>query len=123
MKRVINTSISPYEVIAESVDGMFTLVRRNDIGINDTPWEGMEVLNNGLAKKHVVDVVLRSKNSPDFDGQPVRYEYEDAYVSHGMRGAIDTLEETNEYIEVLESALNFAEETNEYITQWNNNAL
>lgn len=113
MKRVIRASSSP--VIFE--DDMFTFRKESGIGVNNTPWEGLKVDSKGLAEKHVVEVRLNTKGSPAFDGEPVKFQYKDAYVSHGMRERMDTLDDTRDYIDVLENALVFAERVNDWI--WN----
>lgn len=93
----------------------FELVMRSGVGMNDTPWKGLEVVSRGLAKKHVVKVELETAISPDFNGKPVEYKYNGAYVSHGMRMQKDTLEETHELVAVLDEAISFAEAVNEYL--------
>ena len=123
MKRYIKASAYEKEVIAESKDGMFTLVKEKGEGRENTPWEGLAVLSNGLAEKHVVEIRLKVSNFPEFNGEPVRYEFKGVYISHGMRNVMDTLDETEEYIEVLQSALDFAKEMDKYIDQWNKKAL
>ena len=123
MKRYIKAASYEKEVIAESKDGMFTLVKEKGEGREDTPWEGLAILSSGLAEKHVVDIRLKVVNFPTFNGEPVRYEYGGVYVSHGMRSVMDTLDETEEYIKVLESALDFAKGMDKYIAWWNKKVL
>lgn len=93
---------------------LFELVIVDGIGVANTPYTKLEVLPGGLARKHVVDVRL---NYPwqDFNGTPITYKYSDAYVTHGMRGDFDTLDDTLEYIEVLKQAVKFAKQVNRYI--------
>lgn len=82
-------------------------------GINDTPYEKLDVKSIGLADKHVVEVRLDS-NCPDFKGEPVKYVYDKVYVSHGMRMKSDSLAETQEYIKVLQEAIEVAFEVQKY---------
>lgn len=104
------------EILLTSSDGNFTLVSRDGIGMNDTPWEGLSVISQGIAEKHVVEVRLNSIGSPQFEGNPVKYKYNsDCEVSHGMRSVRDSLSETAEYIKVLQEALDFAYRVNSYI--------
>ena len=100
----------------QSKTGMFELVREEGIGMSNTPWKGLTVKSYGPADKHVVEVRLVPKNHPDFNGEPVEYQYSEAEVSHGMRGVRDTLEDTYEYIGVLEEAVDFAEDINDLLS-------
>lgn len=93
---------------------LFELVIVNGIGVKNTPYTKLEVLAEGLARKHVVDVRL-NYSWEDFKGILIKYKYSNAYVTHGMRGDFDTLEDTLEYIEVLKQAVKFAKEVNRYI--------
>lgn len=115
MKRVIRAAADANPVIFE--DEMFTFCKESGIGVEDTPWEGLTVKSKGLAKKHVVEIRLNVKGNPAFDGEPVKFQYKDCYIAHGMRSASDTLDETAEYIDVLENAIDFAERVNDWI--WN----
>lgn len=114
MKRWIKAS-SNDGVIFE--DEMFSFVRESGVGREDTPWTGLAVISKGLAKKHVVEIRLNTKGWKEFNGpdEPVNYEYKDCEVAHGMRAKADTLDETAEYIEVLEDALDFAYRVNEWL--------
>lgn len=104
-----------YEVIFS--EGNFTLVKENGVGVNDTPWEGLSVRSSDAAAKHVVEVRLHNVNWNDFNGTPVKYKYdtEMTEISHGMRMSRDSFTDTEEYIEVLKSALTFAKRVNQWI--------
>lgn len=94
----------------------FELVKKSGVGMNRTPWTGLEVVSKGLAKKHVIKIELNTDMPPAFDGEPVEFKYTEAYVTHGMRmHGHDTLEETREFIAVLDEAVDFAERINEYL--------
>ena len=113
MKRVIRASVTN-EVIFENE--FFSFVRTSGIGRNDIPWTGLEVRSKGLAEKHVIQVRLNSEGWHDFETEDeVVYTYSDAYVSQGMRMKSNSLEETEEVIEVLQSAVDFAREINEWL--------
>lgn len=111
MKRLIRAASG--NVLFE--DPYFSLVEDSGIGINNTPWEGLKVISKGLAKKHVVEIRLHTKGSPGFNGEPVTYQYSDVEIAHGMRSTSDTLEDTEEYIEVLEDAVDFAKRIKKFI--------
>lgn len=98
-------------------DEYFTFTKARGIGMNDTPWYGLTVkTKEGTpAKKHVVEIRLNSMGMPDYNGEPITYQYSDAYVAHGMRQTMDTLEDTEEYIDVLEDAVDFARRVNEWL--------
>lgn len=100
------------EVIKEFEN--FTLEYITGVGMNDTPYEQLGVRSRGLAEKHVVEVRLESPSVYNYEGEPVKYAYNKAYVSHGMRMRSDTLAETAEYIEVLKEALDVAFEVQKY---------
>lgn len=113
MKRFIKSS--ERDVIFSSE--YFDFIRTEGIGMNDTPWSGLAVISKGLAKKHVVEIRLNTIGGfPRFDGEPVVYKYRDCEIAHGMRSVKDTLEDTEEYIDVLEAALDFARDINDWLT-------
>ena len=94
----------------------FELITRKGVGIENTPWIGLEVVSKGTAAKHVVEIRLHS-DFPDFNGQPVQYKYRDPYVSHGMRMKNDSLKETLEYIDVLKEAVKFSEKIEKWMDE------
>lgn len=104
------------EKIMGSSDGNFILYRVEGVGRNDTPYSDLEVVSEGLADKHVIEIRLES-TMPRFEGKPVQYKYYGSYISHGMRMNSDTLAETEEYIKVLQEAVDFAHQVNQYIDQ------
>lgn len=95
-------------VVMRSDDGLFEVVKRHGVGVNDTPWTGYEVKSLGDASDHVVEIRLRSGSWPEFEGKPIELHYNDVEVAHGMRSKVDTLEDTARYIEIMQSALDFA---------------
>lgn len=102
-------------------EGDFTLVKSTGIGVEDTPWTGLEVISDGNADKHVIKIRLISC-MPRYEGKPIFYKYYRVEVSHGMRVKPDTLKETEEYIESLKEALAFARRVERYIKEndeWN----
>ena len=99
------------EVIKEFEN--FTLEYITGVGINDTPYEELEVRSKGLAEKHVVSIRLDS-GVYAFNGEPVKRLVTKVYVNHGMRMQMDTLAETQEYIKVLQEALDVAFEVQKY---------
>lgn len=99
------------EVIKEFEN--FTLEHVTGVGINDTPYEELEVRSKGLAEKHVVSIELDS-SVYTFNGEPVKRLVNKAYVKHGFRSVPDTLAETQEYINVLKEALDVAFEVQKY---------
>lgn len=117
MRKVIKGATNSRATIFE--DRYFDFVMRRGVGIEDTPYFGLEVRTkeDTLAYKHVVEIRLNSKNFPDFHGEPVYYQYKDCYVAHGMRSRADTLEDTESYIYVLEDALEFARRVNKWLEE------
>lgn len=107
MKRFVKASQSN-EVIFE--DEFFAFIKISGVGRNNTFWRGLTVKSKGLAEKHVIEVRLSaiSDFSKPFDGTPVIYDYNDVYVSQGMRSVTNTLDETEEVIEVLQDAVDFS---------------
>lgn len=100
------------EVIKEFEN--FTLVHITGVGSNDTPYEQLAVSSKGLAEKHVVEVRLDYRGVYPYNGEPVKYTYSGVEVSHGMRMQRDSLAETQEYIKVLQEALDVAFEVQKY---------
>ena len=94
--------------------GNFILRRIQGVGANDTPYDKLDVKSIGLAEKHVVEVRLHYRGTYPFNGEPVKYMYDEVEVSHGMRMKTDTLAETKEYIDVLNEALDVAFEVQKY---------
>ena len=107
-------SAASSNVLLTSDDGLFELVVREGVGVERTPWRGLQVNSLGAAEKHVVEIRL-NQNNADFNGEPVDLSYYGVYVGHGMRGRADTLEDTAEFIEVMQSALDFAYEVRDYM--------
>jgi hypothetical protein len=91
--------------------GDFTL-KTKERNEEDTTYQTLVVKTDGLAKKHVVEVRLDWVFFK-LEGRE-RQLYDNVYVSHGMRGQTDTLTDTQEYIEVLQQALEFAKRTEQY---------
>ena len=100
--------------LLRSNDGMFELVKVEGVGMNNTPYTALQVRSSGLAEKHVVEIRLQSSWGK-FEGEPFTYSYYGVEVAHGMRSVIDSLKDTQEYIDVLESALSFAYEVEDYL--------
>lgn len=92
----------------------FILYYVTGVGIKDTPYEELEVKSIGLAEKHVIEVRLNCTNVLTFNGEPVVRTYNKVYVSHGMRMKADTLAETQEYIKILQEAIDVAFEVQKY---------
>ena len=113
MKRYIQASKSGNSLL-RSNDGMFELIKVEGVGMNNTPYTELRVKSSGLAEKHVVEIRLQSRWQ-NFEGDPVKYSYYGVEVAHGMRSVTDSLKDTQEYIDVLESALSFAYEVEDYI--------
>lgn len=99
------------EVIREFEN--FTLEYVTGVGINDTPYEELDVRSKGLAEKHVVSVRIDTAVYT-FNGEPVKRLVTGVNVNHGMRMKTDTLAETQEYINVLKEALDVAFEVQKY---------
>lgn len=114
MIKIINESNGSSTSLLKSSDGMFELVKVEGTGMNNTPYTALTVRSSGLAEKYVVEIRLQS-TWQDFTGDPVKYSYYGVEVAHGMRSVADTLEETQEYIDVLQSALSFAYKVEDYI--------
>lgn len=92
----------------------FVLYYVEGVGVEDTPYQELEVKSIGIADKHVVHVELNSARVYQYNGAPVKYEYKSVEVKHGMRMQADTLAETKEYIDVLNEALEVAFEVQKY---------
>lgn len=105
---------SSNDAILTSATGLFSLFKTSGVGINNTPWTGYRVSRSGLADKHVVDVKIEQIAQGDFDGNPVTYLPNVCHVAHGMRSTIDTGADTEEYIKVLQEALDFKTEIDSY---------
>lgn len=101
-------------LIMQSYDENFALYTYEGEGVNNTPYTALECRSYGLACTHVVEIRLNSVFQ-NYEGKPIHHRYRDCYVSHGMRSRIDSLEDTEDYIGILEEALEFAREINHYI--------
>lgn len=113
MRKVITCASHSRETIFE--DEYFDFCIEHGIGMKDTPWTGLKVKSKGLAKEYVVEIRLVDKGYHPFDGEPVVYKYYDVEVAHGIRGRRETLDETREYVTVLEDAVDFAERVLDWI--------
>ena len=102
------------ETIMKSDDGLFEFVKKTGTkkGEDDEeiPWVHFDVYSKGAAEKHVVRISLGIYGS-NFDDPWYQY----VEVNHGMRMRRDTFEDTEEYINVLTSALKFAKQIAQYL--------
>ena len=102
------------ETIMKSDDGLFEFVKKTGTkkGEDDEeiPWVNFDVYSKGAAEKHVVRISLGIYGSNFVDPW---YQYVE--VNHGMRMRRDTFEDTEEYINVLTSALKFARQIAQYL--------
>lgn len=96
-------------------DEYFEFVRTEGIGINDTPWKALEVISKPLAYKHVIEIRLVPINDMEYNGTPIVQTYNGAYIARGMRSCKDTLDDTKEYIKVLQDAVEFTETINKWL--------
>lgn len=98
--------------------GDFTLVKENGIGMNNTPWEGLKVISDGLAEDFVVAVRLERAGLVPYNGEPVKIKYTgNVAVAHGMKSRTETLTETAQYINVLTEALTFALRVERFLSE------
>lgn len=112
MKKYVKASKAG-QVIFE--DEYFEFMEVSGVGVQQTPWTGLKIRSKELALKHVVEIRLIKKGNPRYDGTPVYLEYSGCHIAHGMRSSIDTLDDTKEYVMVLEDAIDFAERVNDYL--------
>lgn len=80
-------------------------------GEDKKEYQDLQIKIDGLASKHVVDVRL---DYHGFREVSTKRKYYNVYVSHGMRMTQDSLAETQEYIEVLQKAVEFAKRVETY---------
>ena len=113
MKKVILATSGSNDSIMTSSNGNFELVSREGIGVNNTPWSGYSVISSNLADKHVIRIHIDWKNEK-YDGTPIVKKPMRCYVSHGMRGSVDTGADTQELINVLKEALDFKQQIDSY---------
>lgn len=116
MERV---SRSNSDVIFETESFIFR--RTHGVGVNNTPWTGLNVVSQGLADKYAVEIRLTTVGNPEFDGTPVNFTYLDdgTYVAYGLpcSGYSRRLSGTIEFIHVLEDAVDFAERVNHWLQE------
>lgn len=112
MKRYVKCSVDTG--LLTSDDGYFELVKVSSIGMNDTPFTRLFVNSSGLAEDYVIEIRLDPEYR-EFDGEEFEYLYNDVSVAHGMSMKHETLENTAEYISILQSALDFAYEIKDYL--------
>ena len=115
MKRIVGSADS--EAIMTSDDGMFTLIRYTSVGRNNVEYEALRVESAGRANDFVVEIRLSSTPGKFDEGEYFQYKYytDKTNIAHGMAGHIEYLSETEDYIYVLECALDFARKVNQYI--------
>ena len=95
----------------------FVFFMYSGIGINDTPYKALEVASIGDADKYVVEVRLNFNKIPAFTGEPTLYKYIDATVSYGLSSREYTLEDTKNFITILQDAIEFAERINAWLSE------
>ena len=121
MKRYVKGAQS--EALMTSSNGNFWLVNESGIGINDTPWTGLRVMSSDEAEEYVIEIRLDSKGFADFNGEPVHKTYRGAYIAHGMRSRVETLDETERYVELLQEAIDFARKINKALVDYLNTMM
>ena len=116
MKRIIKASTNSPLLTSK----YFDLVETHGRSVYGYEWEGLKVISKGAAEKHVVEIRLDSSNymGKDIEGDVFTYEYDNANIAHGMRSSVDTLEETEEYIKVLQEAVDFVHRILKFLNAW-----
>ena len=94
----------------------FIFFMYSSVGTNDTHYKALEVASIGDADKYVVEVRLNFK-MPSFIGEPVQYKYTDAVVSYGLSSRHCTLDDTKNFITILQDAIEFAERINTWLSE------
>lgn len=94
----------------------FIFFKYSGIGVNDTPFESLSVASIGDADKYVIEVRLNT-DIQAFTGKPVQYKYHDAVVSYGLQSRQYTLDDTKNFINILQDAVEFAERINQWLSE------
>jgi hypothetical protein len=135
MKKLVRTITASTNSTSLLSSGDFALVRRAGIGRDNVPYDALEVISSGDAKKHVIEVRLDARwgnwdPQYDEDGNiiPIRITYKPSgtEVSHGMRMTRDTLDDTRDYISALQDAVEFADKVNAWLAdhpEWTNDRV
>lgn len=112
----LNESSGYSEVIMTSPSGIFSLGVDSGIGVKDTPWEELKVKSSGLAEKYMVEIRIQSPYY-NLDGKSIRRKAypDEVEVVHGVSERRESLEDTIEYIGVLQEAVEFAKQISDFI--------
>ena len=103
--------------LISSSNGFFTLYKDKGVGMNNTPWEGLEVRSSGLAYKYAVEIVL-DQAFEKFEGKKIKFKYDSAHINYGLTGENDgSIKRIKEFISVLQEAIEFIGTLDEYIQQ------
>ncbi len=102
------------EKIMESENGNFTLYKRTGLGREDTEFTTLEVVSSDDASKYVIEIRFNS-DSPNFNGQKVKYKIHDCYIAYGLRQASNTDQDIKTFIQVLNEALRFETKIRYYL--------
>ena len=94
----------------------FVFFMYSGTGVNDTPFESLSVASIGDADKYVIEVRLNT-DIQAFTGKPVQYKYKDVVVSYGLQSRQYTLDDTKNFINILQDAIEFAERINTWLSE------
>lgn len=94
----------------------FIFFKYSGVGVNDTPFESLRVASIGDADKYAIEVRLNT-DMQVFTGKPVQYKYHDAVVSYGLPSRQYTLDDTKNFINILQDAVEFAERINQWLSE------
>lgn len=94
--------------------GDFEMWEVKSTGVNNTPYHTIEVRNTGTAEKHVIEIRL-NRNIVPFNGEPVKCTFHGLYISQGMRGECNTIDETKECADALYNAIDAAFDIKKYL--------
>ena len=103
------------EKIMESENRNFTLYKRTGIGRGDTEFTTLKVVSSDDAYKYVIEIKF-DLDSPNFNGQKVKYKIHDCYISYGSRQSCDTDQDIKTLIQVLNEALKFETKIRHYLS-------
>lgn len=93
----------------------FMFIMYEGTGMQDTPYACLEVRSIGKADEQAVHIGMHG-NMPKFDGTPVQYKYhDDACVTYGLNNRIPSRKDIEDFIEVLQDAINFADRVNAWL--------
>lgn len=105
------------DTIMKSSSGNFSLVLEGGGDVDTVFWKGLGTRNPEYNNKYLIQIYLKDCGQIRIDEIHTKYKYNSSYVYTGMKTNEYTHAELEEYIELLQEAIEFSKKINKFIEQ------